>query len=274
MAKLDPYSITDQVDSTAISSMTTRLEARGENKFFRQMLNDYLEALEPAKLSRVLEVGCGTGVATRALAQHPAFSGHIFASDLSAKLVDVARKRAIEVGCAEKITFSTGDALKIDSTDRYDAVIAHTVISHVPDHRSFIGSLSNSVMDNGTIAIFDGDYASITLGAENPDDGNALANAIIGGVITNPTIMREMPWMAKSHGLRVERSFSYLLSEIGQASFFADMFPSLPVLVPKSGIADESQVKAWVEQQLGYSAEGTFFGAVNFYTYLLKRPAA
>jgi ubiquinone/menaquinone biosynthesis C-methylase UbiE len=271
MPKLDPYSITDQMDSTAISSMTMRLEARGENEFFRQMLNDYLDALEPAKLTRVLEVGCGTGVATRALAQHPSFIGHIFASDLSADLVDVAKKRAIEVGCAEKITFSSGDALKLDGEDKYDAVIAHTVASHVPDYHSFIGSLANSTLDGGTIAVFDGDYASITLGAEDPDDGNALANAIIGGAITNPTIMREMPWMAKSHGLRVKRSFSYLLSEIGQASFFADMFPSLPVLLPKSGIADEAKVKAWVEQQMRYSTEGTFFGAINFYTYLLGK---
>ena len=271
MAKLDPYSITDQMDPTAISSMITRLEARGANQFFRQMLDDYLEALEPAKLACVLEVGCGTGVATRALAQHPGFVGHIYASDLSADLVDVARKRAVEVGCADKITFSAGDALRLDGTNRYDAVIAHTVISHVPNYHSLIGSLSNSVRDNGTIAIFDGDYASITIGAENPDDGNALADAIIGGAITNPTIMREMPWMAKSHGFKVKRSFSYLLSEIGHASFFADMFPSLPVLLPKSGIADEAQVKAWVQQQMGYSRGGTFFGAINFYTYLLEK---
>ena len=31
------------------------------------MMNEYLDALEPAKLRRVLEVGCGTGVATRGL---------------------------------------------------------------------------------------------------------------------------------------------------------------------------------------------------------------
>ena len=106
MAKLDPYSITDQMHPTAILSMITRLEARSANQFFRQMLDDYLEALEPAKLACVLEVGCGTGVATRALAQHPGFVGHIYASDLSAELFDVARKRAVEVGCADKVTFS------------------------------------------------------------------------------------------------------------------------------------------------------------------------
>jgi protein-L-isoaspartate O-methyltransferase len=270
MAKLDPYSITDQLDETAITSITTRLEARGDNSFFRRMLDDYLDALEPARLNRVLEVGCGTGLATRALAQHPSFAGHIDASDLSADLVDAARKFAKEAGCADRITFSAGDALALANVAKYDAVIAHTVVSHVPDYRSFVASLSNAVVDGGTVAIFDGDYASITLGAEKPEDGNALANAIINGMVSNPTIMREMPWLAQSQGLQAKRTFSYVLSEIGKASFFADMFPSLPVLLPRSGIADEAQAKAWVDQQMGYSAEGTFFGSINFYTYLLQ----
>lgn len=269
MAKLDPYSITNKLDAKAIGSITTRLEARGENHYFHRMLTDYLDALEPAKLFRVLEVGCGTGVATRALARHPAFCGHISASDLSAELVETAKKLASNEGCADRITFNTGDALALEGDEKYDAVIAHTVISHVPDYRRFIAGLAKSVVDTGTIAIFDGDYASITLGAENPNDGAAISSAIIDGIITNPTIMREMPWLAKEQGLQVKRSFSYLLSEIGTARFFADMFPSLPVLLPRSGVADEDQAKKWVDQQMAFSSEGTFFGSINFYTYLL-----
>lgn len=269
MTKLDPYSITNKLDATAIGAITTRLETRGENLYFQKMLADYLDALEPANLQRVLEVGCGTGVATRALARHPAFRGHISASDLSAELVETARRLAENAGCADRITFSTGDALALESDEKYDAVIAHTVASHVPDYRRFIAGLVKSVADTGTIAIFDGDYASITLGAESPDDGAAISGAIVGGIITNPTIMRQMPWLAKEQGLQVKRSFSYVLSEIGTARFFADMFPSLPVLLPRAGIADEEQVKKWVDQQMAFSSEGTFFGSINFYTYLL-----
>jgi hypothetical protein len=75
------------------------------------------------------------------------------------------------------------------------------VVSHVPDYRRFIAGLAKSVVDTGIIAIFDGDHASITLGAEDPNDGVAFSRAIIEGVITNPTIMREMPRLAKAHGL-------------------------------------------------------------------------
>ncbi len=270
MPALDPYSMTDKLDETAIASVTNRMETRGRNPFFRRKLDDYLDELNPSRLSHVLEVGCGTGVATRALAQRPGFSGHIDASDLSSKLVAAAEKLADEAGCADKITFSAGDALALENVEPYDAVIAHTVISHVPPYEAFLSAVRRATALDGKAVIFDGDYASITLGSEDPADGEAMSRAIIAGLITNPTIMRHMPHLAAATGFEIERSFSYLLSEIGSASFFADMFPSLPVLLPKSGVADEETVQAWVNQQIEYSDNGRFFGAINFYTYILR----
>ncbi len=220
MPALDPFSMTDKLDSTAIEAITTRLETRGEDAFFRGMLDEYLQALKPAQLTRVLEVGCGTGVATRALAQHPEFSGHIDASDLSADLVAVAKQLAEDQGCADKITFSTSDARSLASSGNYDAVIAHTVISHVPEYREFLSSIGRAVAPNGRLVVFDGDYASITLGAEHPEDGEALSKAIITGMVANPTIMRQMPWLASAIGFEIEQSFAYLLSEIGRADYF------------------------------------------------------
>ena len=82
---------------------------------------------------------------------------------------------------------------------------------------------------------------------------------------------RDMPWLAKRSGLKVQRTFPYLLSEIGSAYFFVDALPSLKVLLPKVGVADEAQVNSWIEQQMRNSAEGTFFGSINFYTYLLAK---
>lgn len=272
MSTLDPYSITDSLDETAISAMTTRLESRGRNAFFRGMIDDYLEAIEPAKLDRVLEVGCGTGVAARALAQHPEFQGHIDAFDLSEALVEQARTLADEAGCADRITFSVGDALEL-SDGGYDAVIAHTLISHVPDYEGCLAAMARATAPGAPLAICDGDYASITFGSKDGESGARMANAIIEGLITNPSIMRRMPWLAQAAGLEIWKTFPYLLSEIGFADFFADMFPSLPILLPKSGTADAATVEAWVDEQKAYGQTGTFFGAINFYTYLLRAKA-
>ena len=270
MPALDPYSMTDKLDDTAIESITKRLEMRGKDSFFCGMLDEYLQALKPSQLERVLEVGCGTGVATRALAQHPEFSGHIDASDLSANLVAAAKQLAEDEGCADKITFSTGDARSLASSGNYDAVIAHTVISHVPEYREFLSSIGRAVAPNGRLVVFDGDYASITLGAEHPEDGEALSKAIITGMVANPTIMRQIPWLASAIGFEVEQSFAYLLSEIGKADFFTAAFASVPVLLPKSGVADQETAQAWVDQQMAYSQDNKFFGAINFYTYVMR----
>lgn len=269
VSTFDPYSMTDKLDEAAIGAMTTRLETRGRHAFFRGMIDDYLDAIEPAKRGRVLEVGCGTGVAARALAQHPGFRGHIDAFDLSGALVEQARTLAEEAGCADRITFSVGDVLEL-SGGGYDAVIAHTLISHVPDYEACLAAMARAAAPGAPLVVSDGDYASITLGSKDARSGAELANAIIEGLITNPDVMRRMPWLAEAAGLQVSKSFPYLLSEIGSASFFADMFPSLPVLLPKTGVTDEATVQAWVDEQTGYARDGTFFGAINFYTYVLQ----
>lgn len=271
MSAIDPYSMTDKLDSTAIGAVTARLEARGEQPSFQETHTEYLDALISADVQRVLEIGCGTGVVARALAARSDFSGRIDASDLSADLVNAARKGAESDGVAERINFSTANVLEMEAENAYDLAIAHTVISHVPDYEGVLAALARSIRNDGRVVIFDGDYASITFGSEDPDDGDALANAIIGGLITNPKIMRQLPFLARKVGLAVERTFSYLISEIGSASFFADMFPSVPVLLPRAGLADEAQATAWIDQQKRHVADGTFFGAINFYTYILKR---
>lgn len=274
MASYDPYRFTNELDETALDTLVERLEGRGQNPIFAAMLAEYLDELQPSTLGRVIEVGCGTGVAARALARRDDFEGTIFASDISTHLVDKAQALAAAEGIADRISFSAADAESALSADGIcDAVIAHTLVSHVPDPGAIVGAAARAIGPGGTVAIFDGDYQSITLGSEDAATGAEIAQAMIGGLFTSPTIMREMPWVAQRNGLRVERTFGHVLSEIGYADFFAGALASMPVMLPRAGVADEETVQGWVAEQNRYAEEGTFFGAINFYTYLL-RPGA
>jgi len=42
-------------------------------------------------------------------------------------------------------------------------------------------------------------------------------------------------------------------------------------LVPRSGVMGEAEITAWADARVQESAEGTFFGASNFYAYVTKR---
>ena len=82
--------------------------------------------------------------------------------------------------------------------------------------------------------------------------------------------MRTLPAHVHALGLEIVSTQSYGLAEIGPASFFASSLASYPTLLPVSGIADAETVQCWVDIQMDNSANGTFFGSINFYTYLLR----
>jgi SAM-dependent methyltransferase len=67
-----------------------------------------LSAAAIAPADRVLDVGCGAGVSTRAAAR-AAVDGHVVGLDLSAPLLALARRRSKEAGLAN-VTFVQGDA--------------------------------------------------------------------------------------------------------------------------------------------------------------------
>ena len=66
MKSSDPYAETDRLDD---SLLVTRLEARGRHPAFENMLIDYLNGMQIDAAKTVLDMGCGTGVAARAIAR-------------------------------------------------------------------------------------------------------------------------------------------------------------------------------------------------------------
>jgi len=73
MKPIDPYATTDQLDDSLLQVIVTRLEARGKHPLFAKMLQDYLDAMQIDETQAVLDIGCGTGVAARAIAHRRGF---------------------------------------------------------------------------------------------------------------------------------------------------------------------------------------------------------
>ncbi len=79
---------------------------------------------------RVLEIGCGTG--TTAL-HHAPSAGHILATDISAKMIDIAREKAADAG-VENVSFEVSSIDDLDAApDQYDVILAHSILHLVED---------------------------------------------------------------------------------------------------------------------------------------------
>ena len=94
----DVYGRTFQMDAQILDVMATRLEARGRHPFFLRAISEYLTEVPLAEARGVLDLGCGTGAAARAIARRPELHGMVTAIDISAHLVETGRRLSEEEG--------------------------------------------------------------------------------------------------------------------------------------------------------------------------------
>ena len=193
--------------------------------------------------------------------------------DLSGYLAEAAKKLAVSEGVSSKTEFQQGDTQSLQlKTETFDAVIAHTLFSHVDDPMSVLTEAARVVKPGGLIGIFDGDYASITFEQEDQLKAKIDDEAVIAALVTQPRIMRQLPRLAKEVGLKLEKTFPYVLTEVGEASFWRSGVIAYSRLLIQSGAMEEAYANDWEKTLLSASDAGTFFGSSNYYSYVLRKP--
>ncbi|XZF15888.1 class I SAM-dependent methyltransferase [Chitinophagaceae bacterium MMS25-I14] len=92
--------------------------------------------LDPAhKTGTMLDVGMGTGVILRYMAEDSDFDGYHFTGiDYYEDMVGIAEDRIAGEGLSDRITCAWGDASKLDYPDNsFDVVISRATIHHLSD---------------------------------------------------------------------------------------------------------------------------------------------
>lgn len=94
----------------------------------------------------VLEIGCGTG--STAIVHAP-FVGHIRASDLSTRMIEIARDKAKAAGI-ENVTFEASSVDALDILDAsIDVVMAHNILHLLDDREQAIADIHNMLKPGG-----------------------------------------------------------------------------------------------------------------------------
>jgi ubiquinone/menaquinone biosynthesis C-methylase UbiE len=275
MATRDAYCFINDLDASTVEGLIARLEFRGKDPNFTQMRDAYLAQLALPPTAHILELGCGTGVVLRALAQRTGFSGSLVGVDQSPVLIAAARRLAAEEGVDQHIEFQVGDVHHLSVADRScDAIIAHTLVSHVADPLMVLKEAARVIRPGGNVAIFDGDFASLTFAHPDPAFAKAMDEAMVATVFTNPRLMRDLPRLLQQVGLETMATTAYIYSEIGTGTFFAGFAETYAPLVQRASLMTARQVEDWLLEQRRAVEQHTFFAACNFYAYLTRRPAA
>ena len=268
---VDPFRITNKLDSSTLDVVVARLETRGQHPHFAKPLSDYLERMEIDGKANVLDLGCGTGIAARAIARRPGFKGSLLGIDLSDHLVRAARRFAAEERLSDRVRFEIGDSHTLDlAPSSFDAVVAHTLFSHLDDPAQVLTEMRRVLRPEGTIGIFDGDYASMSFELVDAGRSRQMDDAIVGSLMTNPRILRRLPRLLKKAGFAVEVVMPSIITEVGTADFWKSSIEAWAKLVPVAGILNEAEMTAWREELLDASTRGEFFGSCVYYAYIAR----
>ena len=268
----DPHRFVNELDAAAVDRLIDRLESRAKDLVFTRLFDKYAAQLNLHPTAQVLEVGCGTGATTRALVRRKDFSGHAFGVDQCPPFVVAANKFAQEQNIADRVVFAVGDAHQLDFADAtFDAVIAHTLISHVTDPLTVLREMVRVVRPGGIVAIFDGDYASLTYAFADHEFGHRMDVALATASFNNPRIMREMPRLIPELGLTALAAWGDAVSEIGGGSYFKSFAETYLPFVIKAGLIPSEAAVGWLGAQRQAIEENAFFASCNYYTYLARR---
>ena len=147
----------------------------------------------------------------------------------------------------------------------------HTLISHVDDPVQVLREARRVVRPGGTVAIFDGDYASLTFGCSDPDLEQAMEEALQMTIMSEPRVMRRLPRLLPQARLSLTATQGHVYAEAGKGEFMLSLAETYGPLAAKIGVVSTAQADEWLADQRRSSGDGTFFAACNYYAYIARR---
>lgn len=98
---------------------------------------------------KVLDVGCGVGFFSIALAQIVGDEGCVIAVDVQQKMLSVLQERAEKAGVADRIRLHRCTPTLIGVDTELDFVLAFWMVHEVPDARGLLGQIYSSLRSGG-----------------------------------------------------------------------------------------------------------------------------
>jgi ubiquinone/menaquinone biosynthesis C-methylase UbiE len=103
--------------------------------------------------SRVLDIATGIGEPAITAANRVGSGGHVLATDISPRMLAVAKQRVISLGLQNVIEFKEGDIETIDlPSSAFDAVLCRWGLMLLPDLKAGLSNIYQSLLSGGHLA--------------------------------------------------------------------------------------------------------------------------
>lgn len=273
MSELDPFRAVDQQPDP--HRYVALLEQRGASNSYLRLVRQFLALIKIRPGWKVLEIGCGTGVVARLLAERVGHTGRATGIDPSAVLIREARRLARANGLGRRVRFDVGDGNALHCRGgTFDASVAVTVVLHVPTPDQLLREMVRVTRPGGVIGVLDQDFGSLVL--DHPDRRltQKILNAYARRIYRDPWSGRTMFGTFKRLGLDRVRVATGVLQDSTCEPMTRAFLERRVETVYQWNIISRQERNQWLQSLENQARTGTFFMTLNFYGVVGVKPVA
>jgi ubiquinone/menaquinone biosynthesis C-methylase UbiE len=265
----DVWTSVKDLDAGTQERLADVLEKRGTDPQQQAMRRAFLQEIPFPREARVLDVGCGTGVLTRALAKCPGVAS-VVGVDPAPALLDKARAAAAGVS---NVSFREGDgrSLPFDGAT-FDVVTADSMLSHVPGAERAVEEAFRVLRPDGRLAVFDGDYATTTVALGDHDPLQVCVDAMMANSVTDLRIMRRLTSVVAGCGFRVDSFRSFGFAELGTDGYMLTIVDRGADILLGQNLIGKETAAALKEEARRRLRSGRFFGHIAYAGLIARKP--
>jgi len=250
-----------------LDAIANSMNVRASEPAMRSICARYLGRLTTPDAD-VLEVGCGNGAATRLIMQHvrPA---RLVGIDTSPVFVTMAGEAfAGQPG----VSFAVGDAAATEQPSlSFDLVIAHTVYSHLLDPQAALSEAYRVLKPGGRLAIFDGDFASLTVALFDDDPLQSAVTTVLRHMVHAPHIVRQLPAMITAAGFIVESLEPHAYVQTTSPDYLLTLLSRGMSAAGRAGELGRTMVESFDAEARRRIDNRTFFGSLTFLSIIARK---
>ena len=262
--RLNEFSDVDATEDP--QSFITYLDQTTGHPHYQALSHSLISLFGPRKGNHLLDLGCGIGHDTFALAKAVGPKGQVIGIDASRFLLREARKRAKQWPL--KVNFRLGDAQHLSLPDRtVDGCWASRVLMHVPDPLQAIREMYRVLKPGGRIFSLEPDWETLVITSGHTKRSTTLRR-ILQKSILHPGIGHTHPVRFRQAGFQniAVGAGTFMCSDFALANMAWRISQTVTQAV-KFGFLSARHAKHVMHELTSDGAERNFFGSASaFYS--------